>query len=79
MMAKKLKYYESSIRDAVAQGVIEPCDPAQEALALLGLLQGLISQARIMNDPEILRRLPDMAFGLLRVKSKGVPQLVAQH
>ncbi|HZZ17969.1 MAG TPA: TetR/AcrR family transcriptional regulator [Opitutaceae bacterium] len=79
MMAKKLKYYESSIRDAVAQGVIEPCDPTQEALALLGLLQGLISQARIMNDPEILRRLPDMAFGLLRVKSKGVPQLVAQH
>src|ERR1700679_1790657 len=79
MMAKKLKYYESSIRDALAQGVIEPCDPTQEALALLGLLQGLISQARIMNDPEILRRLPDMAFGLLRVKSKGVPQLVAQH
>ena len=79
MMAKKLKYYESSIRDAVAQGVIEPCDPTQEALALLGLLQGLISQARIMNDPEILRRLPDMAFGLLRVKSKGVPQLIAQH
>jgi TetR/AcrR family transcriptional regulator, transcriptional repressor for nem operon len=79
MMSKKLKYYESSIRDAVAQGVIEPCDPVQESLALLGLLQGLISQARIMNDPEILRRLPDMAFGLLRVKSKAVPQLAGQH
>jgi TetR/AcrR family transcriptional repressor of nem operon len=79
MMARKLKYYESAIRDAVAQGVIEPCDPAQESLALLGLLEGLIGQARIMNDPEILRRLPDMALGLLRVKSKQVPQLIAQH
>jgi TetR/AcrR family transcriptional repressor of nem operon len=79
MMARKLKYYESSIRDAVAQGAIEPCDASQEALALLGLLEGLISQARIMNDPEILRRLPDMAFGLLRVKSKKVPELAVQH
>jgi TetR/AcrR family transcriptional repressor of nem operon len=76
---RKLKYYESTIRDAVAQGVIEPCDPAQEALALLGLLEGLISQARIMNDPEVLRRLPDMALGLLRVKSGAAPQLAAQH
>jgi TetR/AcrR family transcriptional regulator, transcriptional repressor for nem operon len=71
LMSRKLRYYESAIRDAVAQGAIEPCDPAQEALALLGLLEGLISQARIMNDPEILRRLPDMALGLLRVKSKA--------
>jgi TetR/AcrR family transcriptional regulator, transcriptional repressor for nem operon len=79
LMARKRKYYESAIRDAVAQGVIEPCDPAQEALALMGLLEGLISQARIMNDPEILRRLPDMALGLLRVKSNAAPQLAAQH
>jgi len=79
LMARKLKYYESAIRDAVAQGVIEECDPAQEALALLGLLEGLISQARIMNDPEVLRRLPEMALGLLRVKSNVAPQLAAQH
>jgi TetR/AcrR family transcriptional repressor of nem operon len=77
-MSRKLKYYESAIRDAVAQDAIEPCDPAQEALALLGLLEGLISQARIMNDPEILRKLPEMALGLLRVKAKPaatVPEL----
>ena len=79
LMGRKLKYYESAIRDAVAQGVIEPCDPAQVSLALLGLLEGLISQARIMNDPEVLRRLPDMALGLLRVKSSAAPQLAAQH
>jgi TetR/AcrR family transcriptional regulator, transcriptional repressor for nem operon len=71
MMARKRRYYESAIRDAVAQGAIEPCDPAEEAVALFALLEGLITQARITNDPEILRRLPAMALSLLKVKAKG--------
>jgi TetR/AcrR family transcriptional repressor of nem operon len=81
MVSRKRRYYESAIRDAVAQGVIEPCDPVQESMALLGLLEGLVSQARIMNDPEILRKLPAMALGLLRVKAmpdSAVPEL-ANH
>jgi hypothetical protein len=28
-----------------------------------------VSQARIMNDPEVLRELPAMALGLLGVKN----------
>jgi TetR/AcrR family transcriptional repressor of nem operon len=79
IMARKRRYYESSIRDAVAEGLIEPCDPAQKALALAGLIEGLVSQSRIMNDPEILRELPAMALGLLRVKaaSAAAPSLSA--
>lgn len=69
ILARKRRYYESTIRDALAQGVIEPCDPAEEALALFGLIEGMVSQARIMNDPEILQKLPEMALGLLRVKA----------
>lgn len=69
IMGRKRRYYESSIRDAVAEGAIEPCDPAQKALALAGLIEGLVSQSRIMNDPEVLRELPAMALGLLRVKT----------
>jgi TetR/AcrR family transcriptional repressor of nem operon len=71
IMSRKQRYYQSAIRDAVAQGVIEPCDPVQESLALFALLEGLVSQARIMNDPEVLRKLPSMALSLLRVKTKG--------
>jgi TetR/AcrR family transcriptional repressor of nem operon len=71
ILARKQRYYQSAIRDAAAQGVIEPCDPVQESLALFALLEGLISQARIMNDPEVLRKLPEMALSMLRVKSKG--------
>jgi TetR/AcrR family transcriptional repressor of nem operon len=69
IMARKRRYYESAIRDAMAEGQIEPGDPAQKALALAGLIEGLVSQSRIMNDPEVLRELPAMAFGLLRVKT----------
>jgi TetR/AcrR family transcriptional repressor of nem operon len=78
MMSRKRKYYESAIRDAVAQGAIDPCDPAEVAMALQALLEGLVSQARIMNDPEVLKKLPAMALGLLRVKAKSgkaVPEL----
>ncbi len=77
IMARKRRYFESAIRDAVAQGSIEPCDPVQGALALFALIEGLVSQSRIMNDPEILHKLPAMALGLLRVKAnKG---LAAAH
>src|SRR5262245_29733469 len=31
IVARKRKYLESAIRDAVAEGSIEPCDPAQKA------------------------------------------------
>jgi TetR/AcrR family transcriptional repressor of nem operon len=71
ILERKQRYYQSAIRDAVAQGVIEPCDPVQESLALFALLEGLISQARIMNDPDVLRKLPEMALSMLRVKPTG--------
>jgi len=73
ILARKRRYYESTIRDAVAQGIIEPCDPVEEAMALFGLIEGMVSQARIMNDPEVLRKLPEMALSLLRVKPSAEP------
>ncbi|MFT3830251.1 MAG: TetR/AcrR family transcriptional regulator [Opitutaceae bacterium] len=65
LLARKRRYYESAIRDAVAAGAIPPCDPAQKALAFAALVEGSVSQARIMNDPEILRELPALGLGLL--------------
>jgi TetR/AcrR family transcriptional repressor of nem operon len=68
ILGRKRRYYESVIRDALAEGSIEPCDPAQKAVALIGLIEGIVGQARIMNDPEILRNLPAMSLELLRAK-----------
>jgi len=69
IVSRKRRYLESAIRDAMADGVIEPCDPAQKALAINCLIEGAVSQARIMNDPAALQNLPTMALDLLRVKS----------
>src|SRR3954463_5348859 len=69
IVSRKRRYLETAIRDAVAEGLIEPCDPAQKALAIGCLMEGAVSQARIMNDPEPLRSLPAMGLDLLRVKS----------
>ncbi|MDB6168351.1 MAG: transcriptional regulator, TetR family [Verrucomicrobia bacterium] len=69
IFARKRRYYESTIRDAIASGAIEPCDAAQKTLALVGLIEGIVSQARMMNDPEVIRELPAMALGLLGVKT----------
>lgn len=68
IVARKRKYLESAIRDAAADGSIEPCDAAQKAIALGCLMEGAVSQARIMNDPEPLRNLPAMGLDLLRVR-----------
>lgn len=67
LMSRKHRYYESAIRDALAGGLIEPCDPAQKAQAFACLIEGAVSHARIMNDPESLRNLTAAALDLLRV------------
>ena len=68
IVARKRKYLESAIREAVADGTIESCDPAQKALALNCMMEGAVSQARIMNDTEPLRNLVVIGLDLLRIK-----------
>lgn len=68
VFAKKRRYYESALRDALAAGVIEPCDPAEKATALFGLIDGLVTQARIMNDVKLLKYIPQLGMDLLRVR-----------
>lgn len=69
IVARKRKYTESAIRDAMAEGLIDPCDPAEKALALACMIEGAISQSRIINDLEPLRILGPMAMDLLRVRT----------
>jgi len=74
LLGRKRRYYESAIRDAVAEGLIAPCDPAQKAMDFAALIEGCICQARIMNDPEVARTLPTVGLGLLGAKPiAGIP------
>ena len=76
ILSRKRRYYESAIRDAIAEGSIEPCDPAQMAMSLMGLMEGTVSQARIMNDTEILKSLQTTLFEILKVKPHVSPLAV---
>lgn len=65
---RKRKYFESAIRDAIAEGVIEPCNPAMKAAAISALIDGIMGEARIMNDPEVAKNLTVMAMALFTLK-----------
>jgi TetR/AcrR family transcriptional repressor of nem operon len=52
------KYVESAIRDAHAEHMIHAPDPAEKARMIHAYYEGLLTQARIQNDAEVLRELP---------------------
>src|SRR5260370_27812497 len=52
--ARKIKYFESAIRDAHAQGLIVAPDPEAKARALFACYQGTLAQARIQNEVELI-------------------------
>lgn len=60
------KYYERALRDAVKSGLkIE--DPAGKSKALFAFMEGVLTQARIQDDPELIRNLSTSAFRFLGV------------
>ena len=65
---RKIKYFESAIRDADAQGLIEAPDPEGKAKMLFACYHGTLTQARIQNDVELIRDLKQVARGVLGVK-----------
>lgn len=60
------RYLETALRDGQADGVIGPGDPAAIAKTLFAYVQGALAQARVHDDLELLRQLPDTAFALVR-------------
>src|ERR1700681_2354354 len=66
---RKIKYFESAIRDAHAQGLIEAPDPEAKAKMLFACYHGTLTQARIRNDVESLRDFKQVARDLLGVKA----------
>src|SRR2546425_235488 len=64
----KRKYFESAIRDAHAAGLIHAPDAAAKSRTLFAYYQGLLTQARIHNDLDVLREAVRGTFELLGVK-----------
>jgi TetR/AcrR family transcriptional repressor of nem operon len=68
IFANVVKYLESAIRDAHAQGLIHAPDAASKARLLFQYFHGAMSQARIANDLEIVRGMKAGALELLGVR-----------
>src|SRR5436853_7685107 len=65
---RKIKYFESAIRDAHAQGLIVAPDPEAKARALFACYHGTLAQARIQNDLDLLREFKQVAMDVLGLK-----------
>lgn len=69
IMDQSRKYLETTIRDAHAEGIIRAPDAAAKAQTIYAFNQGLMTQARIRNDVEILREMERSILDLLGAKS----------
>lgn len=68
ILARITKYWESAIRDAQTEGLIAAGDPGAKARCVLAYYEGMITQARIHNDVEILAGLGDSVLEHLHVR-----------
>jgi len=68
------KYFETAIRDAHSAGLIRAPDAAVKARMIRAYFEGLLTQARIQNDVEVLREMPRGIFSILGVKeAEAIP------
>jgi len=68
ILDRKVKYFESAIRDAHAHGLIVAPDAKAKAKGLFACFQGTLTQARIENNVELVREFKDVALDFLGAK-----------
>ena len=71
LLEYKRKYLESAIRDAAAAGLIRVADPAAKSRILFAYYQGLLTQARIQNNLDVLKDSLRGTYELLGVEEAG--------
>ena len=68
---RTMKYLASALRDAAAEGLLEAEDPVELARQVFCYAGGLIMQAKIENNPEVLKCLKKGIFRLLGANPVG--------
>jgi TetR/AcrR family transcriptional regulator, transcriptional repressor for nem operon len=66
---RKIKYLSATLRDAVADGVVEAKDPVELAREVFCYIKGLLMQAKIENNPDLLKCLKKGVFRLVEARS----------
>jgi TetR/AcrR family transcriptional regulator, transcriptional repressor for nem operon len=72
MLDYKRQYIESTIRDAHASGAVDAPDPGSKAKMIMAYYEGLLTQARIQNDVEVLRDAVLGVYAILGVKEAAM-------
>lgn len=75
MVERAIKYLTGAVRTACDEGLISEKDPAMLAKQIYDFSIGVILQAKIDNDPDVLKRLKPGVFRLLGIKR---PELAAR-
>lgn len=71
IMEYKQKYLESAIRDAQSAGLISATDVSAKARMILAYYEGLLTQARIQDNVDLLRETASGIFAILGVKEEN--------
>jgi TetR/AcrR family transcriptional repressor of nem operon len=70
ILSTYVKYYESALRDARAEG-LPISDVSEKARALFAFMEGVLSQARISDDVQLVRDLGKSAFAFLGIEGEA--------
>ncbi|MEO0509891.1 MAG: TetR/AcrR family transcriptional regulator [Verrucomicrobiota bacterium] len=76
LLARFQRYFENAVIEAVANDDIPEIDPKEAGRIIFNLYEGMITQARMKNDVELLRDLPIATARILGIKA--LPQLEAE-
>ena len=72
ILESKIHYWESAIRDAQREGLIEEGDARVMAQCAMAFFEGMIAQARLYDDVDRLENLADQMCDHLRVRQPVV-------
>jgi|SRR5581483_2818592 TetR/AcrR family transcriptional repressor of nem operon len=71
MFEHMCRYLENTLRDARKEGLIEEQDFAAKARNIYCLITGVLLQARVKNDPEVLRDLAPVVLRMTGAKPRA--------
>ncbi len=65
LLSHKRRYFESAIRDAIAEGALSDRDVSEQASAIWAFIEGSLVQSRILNSLEPIKSLAPRVRALL--------------
>ncbi len=74
VLGRQLRYFETAIRDAHGEGSILAPNARLKARWVYALLQGALTQARVLDDLGVVREVREGVFDLLGIPAPGTDQ-----